>query len=101
MWKFILPCFWPQVLVGLFGSSLRMLALVPGSHGYCIRVQGPKSRSLPQVLVGLFGSSLRMLDLMPGSHGPAPFQQATVNLLAYCTRAPWACMDRSRAWQLG
>ena len=44
----------------------------------------------PQVLVGLFGSSLRMLDLMPGSHGPAPFQQATVNLLAYCTSAPWA-----------
>ena len=43
--------------------------------------------SWPQVLVGLFGSSLRMLDLMPGSHGPAPFQQATVNLLAYCTSA--------------
>lgn len=40
--------------------------------------------------MGLFGSSLRMLDLMPGSHGPAPFQQATVNLLAYCTSAPWA-----------
>ena len=43
--------------------------------------------------MGLFGSSLRMLDLMPGSHGPAPFQQATVNLVAYCTRAP-----RAFAW---
>jgi len=41
--------------------------------------------------VGLFGASLRTLDLMPGAHGPAPFQQATVNLLAYCPGARAAC----------
>ena len=61
--------FWPQVLMGLVGSSLNMLGLVPVSHGLYIVVQGPKPRSLPQVLVGLFGSSLNMLGLVPASHG--------------------------------
>ena len=61
----------------------------PGSSPWkpCPYLPGCQPALASQVLVGLFGSSLRLLDLMPGAHGPAPFQQATVNLLAYCTGA--------------